>query len=126
VPDEFLDAFTLEERTAKWRARIAGDDLTLVVDDVGGYCRRRTRPGGTGEIESLYVHPAQQRRGLGGALLSAALEDLRVCDAVTLWVFEANRGARAFYARFGFAPDGTRQIDPGTGVPELRMRRELG
>jgi ribosomal protein S18 acetylase RimI-like enzyme len=134
VPDAFLDGFTLEERTEKWRARLAGDDLTLVVDDVSGYCRRRAVsrdedvPAGTGEIESLYVDPKRLRRGLGGALLRVALEDLRRagCDAVTLWVFVANAGARAFYERFGFAPDGTCQQDPGTGVPELRMRRELG
>jgi ribosomal protein S18 acetylase RimI-like enzyme len=134
VPDVLLDGFTLEERTAKWRERLAGDDLTLVVDDVAGYCRRRAVsrdddvPAGTGEIESLYVNPERLRQGLGGALLVAALADLRDagCEAATLWVFEANERARAFYSRFGFAPDGTTQHDPGTGVPELRMRCGLG
>jgi hypothetical protein len=41
-------------------------------------------------------------------------------------VFEANPRARGFYARHGFVPDGTRQIEPGTGVPEVRLVRAPG
>ena len=31
--------------------------------------------------------------------------------------------ARAFYARHGFRPDGTRLVDSWTGLPEVRLVR---
>ncbi len=132
VPDAVLEALSVEQRAVYWRSRLRYEDSTLVVGDIDGYCRAlresrdRDAPPRTGEIASLYVHPDRHRQGRGRALLERALADLGGCDAVTLWVFEANATARAFYGAFGFAPEGARQLDPGTGVPEIRMRRELG
>jgi GNAT superfamily N-acetyltransferase len=43
------------------------------------------------------------------------------CSLITLWVFEANEGAREFYSRFGFAPDGAAATHERTGLTEIRL-----
>lgn len=50
-------------------------------------------------LEALYVDPAAQRGGLGTMLLDVV--KARRPDGFCLWVFEANRPARAFYAHHG-------------------------
>lgn len=55
-------------------------------------------PGGGGEISALYLAPAARGRGLGKALLDEAKGQGRL----SLWTFQANPGARAFYRREGF------------------------
>ena len=40
----------------------------------------------------------------------------------TLWVFEANATARAFYLRHGWEPDGGTRVEPEFGEPEVRLR----
>ena len=52
-------------------------------------------------IDHLYVHPEQQGRGLGPALLAKALEDGRPRQ---LWTFQQNARARRFYEAHGFRP----------------------
>ena len=75
-------------------------------------------------MRGLYVLPERRRGGLGSALLTAGLDELhaRGGEVATLWVFTANHPARAFYARFGFVPDGACGVDAGTGVDEIRLR----
>lgn len=120
VPDEVLAALSLSQRQELWRGRLARGEPALVAERdgrVAGYCRSLP-----GEIASLYVEP--RGRGVGAALLTAALAELDTPD-VTLWVFAENGGARRFYARFGFEPDGARGIDGGTGLLEVRLRAVL-
>lgn len=50
-------------------------------------------------VDHLYLAPAAQRRGIGGALLALALADGR---ARQLWCFAANTPARRFYEAQGF------------------------
>lgn len=50
-------------------------------------------------LELLYVHPAEQDRGVGTALLERAKE--RRPEGFRLWVFQKNAGARRFYERRG-------------------------
>jgi GNAT superfamily N-acetyltransferase len=99
----------------------------------------------TREISALYVEPAEWRGGAGTALMQASLAEAArrggagtapmqasLAEAarrggadVTLWVFEPNVRARAFYDRRGFTDDGSRQT-AGDGWPvELRMRRAV-
>jgi GNAT superfamily N-acetyltransferase len=52
------------------------------------------------EVDHLYVHPAEQRRGVGTALLEAA--KARRPGGLELWAFQRNTPALAFYARHGF------------------------
>jgi len=77
-----------------------------------------------GQIHRLYVHPARQSIGIGRSLLTASVGHLRQGGAhtATLWVLETDQGARAFYERLGWKPDGTRQTHPPT---DLRYRLPL-
>ena len=111
--------------------------VTLVAQegaDVRGFCALEGAPGsdGAAEIRARYVEPASWRAGVGSALLAVALELLRErgVAAVTLWVFEGNSGARVFYERHGFAPDGASMRYAGSvaiGAPPLErhMRAAL-
>jgi GNAT superfamily N-acetyltransferase len=82
---------------------------------------------GTGEVHSIYLAPEAWGRGLGTTLLAHATDDLRTrgFTPLVLWVIEANAGARRFYERAGWQPDGARQpIDfDGVLVDEIRYRR---
>ncbi len=85
-----------------------------------------------GWIDHLYVLPAFQRQGVGGALLDIAK---RRGGQIHLWTFKKNAGARAFYAAHGFVAveetDGDRNEEkepdvlylwPGGRVGWLRPR----
>jgi ribosomal-protein-alanine acetyltransferase len=63
-----------------------------------------------GEILNLAVMPARRRRGEGGALLKAALDEFRTrrTSRVFLEVRESNHAAIAFYCKHGFAEAGRR------------------
>lgn len=65
-----------------------------------------------GWIDHLYVEPERFGRGIGSLLLAKALEDR---SERSLWVFERNTIARAFYERHGFEP--VRRTD-GSGNEE--------
>jgi ribosomal protein S18 acetylase RimI-like enzyme len=124
VPDDVLDGLSVARREADWRVWITEATSVLVAveaETVIGFC------GVSGsEIAALYVDPPQFRAGIGSALLLASLQRLRergVAHA-TLWVFQANHGARAFYARHGFEPD-TATNEAIAGTPEIRLRTAL-
>lgn len=51
------------------------------------------------EIDALYLAPPARGRGLGRALVAEAMA---AEPRLVLWTFQANREARAFYARLGF------------------------
>ena len=63
------------------------------------------------EILNLAVTPERRRRGIGSALLGAALDHGRRAGAgrAFLEVRESNREARRFYERHGFADAGRRR-----------------
>jgi ribosomal-protein-alanine N-acetyltransferase len=62
-------------------------------------------------VNNLGVWPESRRRGVGGALLRAALEHAARCGAVeaVLEVRAGNLPAQAMYERFGFAVVGRRK-----------------
>lgn len=134
VPDAWFEERTLERRTAMWR-RVIGDPRGAVVfaaEDDGTIVglagastpsRDADADEDTAEISAFYVAPGHWRLGAGRALMDASLAELtaRGFETVTLWVFEANPRARAFYTACGFVADGARQGEP----PEIRMRRRL-
>jgi ribosomal protein S18 acetylase RimI-like enzyme len=134
VPDEVLARLDVEERAARWRELIP-DTTVLVAEHEGTLAgvaalaipARELDDPAVGEITVLYVDPASWRRGVGRALADAAAAELRDagCDVAVLWVFEANERARAFYAAFGFTPDGARRRETMTGLPEVRLRAAL-
>lgn len=81
-----------------------------------------------GEIRSFFVAAGRWRRGTGRALMAAALADLteRGYEQATVWSFEANERANAFYEAQGFARDGTMRTQATWAhIPEVRYRRAL-
>ncbi len=112
----------------------AGDALVAEQDgEIAGFCSitapSRDDDGGdrTCEVAAIYVEPAHWRRGVGSALLIAALQEVRAArwEEVTLWVFAENEAARAFYGRFGFEPDGAQTRHERSGQTEVRLRARL-
>ena len=70
-------------------------------------------------IHALYVHPRACGQGLGRALIDHAKTQERRLD---LWVLAANRNARGFYARQGFAEAGHGEgLGNDENLPDLRM-----
>lgn len=122
VPDDVLDGLTVDVGR---RAELIEDPTTTTLlalrdgDPTGmavfGPCRDEDRPSAL-ELYALYVRADAWRSGTGSALLAR-------CPGVTsLWVLEQNVRARAFYARHGFAPDGTSKVqDLGAPVVEIRL-----
>ncbi len=65
---------------------------------------------GESHLLNLCVHPERQRLGIGGLLLTQALERARIlgCDSMFLEVRPSNPEARAMYERRGFRVVGRR------------------
>jgi len=82
----------------------------------------------TGEIRTFFVSPASWRRGVGGALMQEAFEDLRRrgYERCTVWSFAANRRANSFYEALGFTPDGAKRTEAAWAhILETRYARAL-
>ncbi len=128
IPDAVLAELSVERTEARWRMTLSSDG-TLVAERDGelvGFLLQ-THQGRSGEIASIYVDPPRWRTGIGGALMTAALDLLRErgCDAATLWVLAGNDRARAFYARHRFQPDGGKRPHERSGLQTVRLRRSL-
>jgi GNAT superfamily N-acetyltransferase len=54
-----------------------------------------------GVVSHLYIDPAWARQGIGSTLLGRAMDHQPT--RLSLWTFDANVGARAFYEKHGFA-----------------------
>jgi ribosomal protein S18 acetylase RimI-like enzyme len=102
------------------RELLAGEDFAVLLggSEPRGLVVLRFRPsiwtpGLECYIAELYVQPQHRRRGLGLALMNAALEAARAqgADYVEVATSEDDTGARALYERLGFVnrergPDG--------------------
>ncbi|MFM8321180.1 MAG: GNAT family N-acetyltransferase [Chloroflexota bacterium] len=86
----------LYRRDLDWVAVAPGGELvgftTIWYDDV-------TR---SGYVEPVGVHPGHQRKGLGKAVMSAALLELQRLGATLAYVGSYSPGAHALYAAMGF------------------------
>lgn len=142
---EFLDEQrllerTVEQRTGAWQEHLgAGAQRETWALEVAGRIAGYVSLGGsrdadaepeTGELFALYVDPPAQGAGAGTVLLDHA--EARLCElgrsAATLWTFEANGLARAFYERRGWLVDPSGAGNEGceSWAPAVRYRRELG
>jgi len=65
-------------------------------------------------VSGIAVHEPYRGRGIGAALMGAAHRQAAYlgCPRVSLICFDANRGARNFYSRLGFAELARRPIHP--------------
>ncbi len=71
-----------------------------------------------GFVTALYVAAAAQRRGLGRLLLGQAKAG---ATRLTLWTFQANFSARAFYAAAGFAETRRTDGDNEEGLADILL-----
>jgi [ribosomal protein S18]-alanine N-acetyltransferase len=81
------------------------------------------------EIADLAVAPDARRQGIGRALLSGALAELRAAAVRTVYleVRESNQGARTLYEAYGFESVGRRRGYYRSPVEDaLVLRREFG
>jgi ribosomal protein S18 acetylase RimI-like enzyme len=133
VASTVLDSLSVPAGAARWASLLEQPDVGTHVAVVDGEVRGFVCAGGArdadasaraGEVYAIYVLPSAQRRGLGAALLDAAVSGMLVrgCDTFLLWVLTGNAAGRAFYESRGWAWDGSeRRIDVGGGVvPEVR------
>lgn len=137
LPSGAIGVFDEAGAAALWRPALVaprpGTRGVVAVSDADGRVVGVIRMGrdpdepSAGHVFSLYVEPGAQGGGVGRRLLEEAVAWLRAqgLDEATLWVFEPNRRARAFYARHGWLPDGGTRVEPEFGVPELRLRRSV-
>jgi GNAT superfamily N-acetyltransferase len=139
VKDAVLDGLSVEEREGTWLNRLSSSDegsFTLVAErdgNVVGFCsvaapsRDDDAGGNICELAAIHVDPDIWRGGIGSALFTEALGRAREDGwiQITLWVFTENARARAFYSRFGLAPDGAERQPNHSFSSEVRLRVSL-
>jgi predicted GNAT family N-acyltransferase len=79
--------------------------------------------GGVGKIGRVCVLPDTRGRGLGEALIQAALAELAGVPGVTEAYLGSQSHATGFYKKLGFVVEGEEFLD--AGIPHRHMRRAL-
>ncbi|QHW32983.1 GNAT family N-acetyltransferase [Paenibacillus rhizovicinus] len=135
LPNDFLSKVTAENRQAGCRERLRDNQeytaMLLVDNRAAGYISlglpidARSEDG---EITALYLLREYWGHKLGTRLMGWGMERLRErgCTTAGLWVLEKNAGARRFYERRGFRPDGQqRVVMRGDAFVQLRYEKEI-
>ncbi len=137
MPDSYLDALSVEQRTQFWTGLLAEPDpdrLVLLLEaengTLGGFLSAGKPvdlpPGGAavyrGEVHAMNILPNLQGRGHGRRLLVHAANWLagRHLTPFFLWVLADNTRARDFYEILGGMPTSRRRITIG-GAPLTEM-----
>ncbi|MVU76489.1 GNAT family N-acetyltransferase [Nocardia sp. ET3-3] len=128
VPQHVLDAFDVVQRAAAWdriRVKYPGHVVVAVVGDtVVGFAAagpsREENPPAPLELNAMYVRAAYYGTGLAADLMDTVLSD---AADTSLWVFEENPRAHAFYKKYGFELDGERRVEAFTPAIQVRMVR---
>jgi GNAT superfamily N-acetyltransferase len=125
------------ERTAHVHAKLtAPDSQPFVALRAGVVGMALAEPGrfddGAGELDPsllhismVFVHPAAQRTGIGGALLRHIIDVARTmgCQRVDVWTAEANGAARRLYEQVGMALTG--RSEPGLRRMQVQYLMQL-
>ncbi|MFI1913216.1 GNAT family N-acetyltransferase [Nocardia sp. NPDC020380] len=128
VPQHMLDAFDIGRRAEAWeriRIRSAGRMVVAVADNIviGFACSspaREENPPAAQELNAMYVRAAYYGTGVAQDLMDAVLSRT---EDTSLWVFEENPRAQAFYKKNGFELDGRRRVEAFTPASQVRMLR---
>jgi GNAT superfamily N-acetyltransferase len=110
---ELADPREQAERAAGWARAVAGDHRSAGMP-------------ADGELYQVHVAPGDWGTGVGASLHAAYVRALRAAGLRqgTLYAWERNARARAFYARHGWRPDGRRRPGPG-GADYIGLRLEV-
>jgi GNAT superfamily N-acetyltransferase len=125
----------VRSRPEEWEETISDPNVLVLVAERRGEVAalavfRRSSdedsdPGRVALLDRLYTEPASWRRGLGKALIEAAMPELagRGFREITLWTAEWN-ASRGFYEANGWALDGAtrEQHFAGATFTEVRYR----
>jgi ribosomal protein S18 acetylase RimI-like enzyme len=138
VPDRYLEGFTVENRTRRFREFLSDNTAETYAAEHGGRIVGFLTLGGCrdpdvdqasiGEIWGIYVSPEHWRRGVGRFLCEQGQNLLASRDftIATLWVLEANSQARSFHEAMGFQRDGaTKELPLGIPLTAIRYRKHL-
>ena len=119
--DRFRDYLADPDRvvlTARENARMVGYVMLIrgVVDDDEVQRAVTVRP--AVELSKLYVLPDSHGAGVSAALMTAALTKAEELAAKCVWlgVNQQNQRAQRFYAKHGFAINGTKTFRLGAGI----------
>ncbi len=125
--DDYLDGPIEADRARVWKERLSAAPaawIGVIVERDGhpvgfGFASPGSdTPWGT-RIDNLHVRPDARGGGIGRDLVAGLCEAIvarGLAPPLWLWVYEANRAARAFYARIGAAEvERERHTLPGGG-----------
>jgi ribosomal protein S18 acetylase RimI-like enzyme len=100
----------IDARTKQFASSLDGTIVAVSAGDLVGSLHVETTRHGVGEL-GMTVAQSWRRRGVGSALLAAALEKARSegLHKLSLEVFPHNDAALALYRKFGFVQEGRRQ-----------------
>ena len=133
IDQAYLDGMSLE-MSEKYALRALQNGYTAFVARDGarviGFASygpyRGSDLADAGEVVAIYVLKEYYDRGIGRALMEAALGALKGYRRVCVWVLKDNGRAIRFYTRCGFSPDGAKkQLKLITEVAEIRMVKEM-
>ncbi|MFK0148252.1 GNAT family N-acetyltransferase [Streptomyces griseus] len=98
----YLPRIHSDEDTLAWITHVVLPTSTgvWVAEEAGGGLLGFAVLAGNGELDHLYLRPDALRRGIGSRLLAEVRGAAE--GALTLYVFQRNAAARAFYERHGF------------------------
>jgi GNAT superfamily N-acetyltransferase len=107
---------------------MAEDESGMLGFTMPGASRDADAGDEVGEVRTMFASRAAWGRGVGDALMTAALDDLRKrgYSEATVWSFADNERANRFYERHGFTRDGAeRSEEAWAHILEVRYRRSL-
>lgn len=137
IPDDYLDSLSsARERRIEQRIEhlknlppetrwwIVEKDNALAGFAMTGPSRDLDAADGTAEIYAIYLAQEVVSKGIGRALFTHAVEDLRQRSftRAILWVLRSNQRARRFYEAAGWRPDGASKTEerPDMLLEEVR------
>lgn len=133
IEDHYKDRLT-EERTQKSRERLSNipENERRIVAKINGRVvgvSRVIREEDRNKLQTLYVHPEFQGKGVGTSIWKEAQSFLDAEKDTFLEVAEYNERAINFYKGLGFEDTGKRtaeerfRMKSGAIIPEMEMRR---
>jgi GNAT superfamily N-acetyltransferase len=141
LPDEFLDALSVDRRAEGWRQELGQLDATSSriwiahrEDEVIGFASSgpshdQDADPGTAEVYAIYLRPEVVGTGVGRTLFAHVVDDLRRQGyaTATLWVLETNARTRRFYEAAGWHTDDAQKTEELRGIElrEVRYRIDL-